>query len=204
MVRLMAASIVLAMPESAGARLVAGAHWWARFSLALLIIGPSILLVSAWVEVLNNPGLSLVDGYLVGRLPWTPIGIVVSLTGGIGGLLAGSVAIGIEGGWWRRFLLLPAFAGAVLWWATALGVIPFPRFNGPDPVQFAFLLPATAALLLLMPAGLLATLCITPRRPSVPRTRMRPVPSVRPGPRTWLEGNEHGDDDKDDLPEPAP
>jgi hypothetical protein len=173
----MAASIVLAMPESAGSRLAAGAHQWARISLALLVIGPSILLIYAWVEVLNNPGLSLVDGYWIGRTPWTPIGVVVSLAGGVGGLLSASVAIGIEGGWWRRFLLLPAVAGAVLWWGTALGVLSFPQFHGPDPVTFAYSLPATAALLVLMPAALLATLSLTPRIVSAPRTRLRPVPA---------------------------
>ena len=147
----------------------------ARASLALLVLGPSIVLVYAWVEVLNNPGLSLVDGYWIGRTPWTPIGIVVSLAGGVGGLLAGSLAIAIDGGWWRRFLILPAGAAALLWWAIALGFLPYPRFLGPDPVTFAYSLPATAGLLVLMPAALLATICITPRPPSVPRTRLRPV-----------------------------
>jgi hypothetical protein len=164
------------MPDSAGSRLAAGARQWARLALALMIIGPSILLVYAWVEVLNNPGLSLVDGYWIGRTPWTPLGIVVSLAGGVGGLLAGSVAIAIQGGWWRRFLVLPASVAAVLWWATALGILPYPRFHGPDPVTFAYSEPTQAALLVLMPAALLATLCLTPRIVSAPRTRMRRVP----------------------------
>jgi predicted permease len=75
----MAASIVPEMPESAGTRLAAGAHQWARISLALMVIGPSILLIYAWVEVLNNPAISLADRYWVGRTPYTPIGIVLSL-----------------------------------------------------------------------------------------------------------------------------
>lgn len=173
----MAASIVPAMPDSAHRRFVSGAHQWSQLALALLIIGPSVLLIYAWVEVLNNPGISLVDGYLLGRLPWTPIGIVTALAGGVVGLLAGAVAIAIEGGWWRRALLVPAFVAAALWWLTALGVIPFPRFIGPDPVTFAYDLPSAAALLVLMPAALLAILALTPPRPSVPRTQMRPVPA---------------------------
>lgn len=175
----MAASIVLAMAESAGTRLVTGAHQWARISLALLVLGPSILLVSAWVEVLNNPGLSLVDAYWIGREPWTSIGIVVSHAGGVGGLLAGSVAITIQGGWWRRIVVVPSFGAGLLWWSFALGVLPYPRFVGPDPVTFAYSLPATAALFVLMPAALLAVLCVTRRMPSVPRTRLRPVPARR-------------------------
>jgi hypothetical protein len=176
----MAASIVLAMPESAGSRLATGAHQWARIALALLVVGPSILLVYAWVEVLNNPGFSLTDGYSVGRTPYTPIGVVVSLAGGVAGLLAGSVAIAIEGGWWRRFLLVPSVTAAVLWWATALGALAYPGFDGPDPIEFAFRFPVPAALLLLMPAALLAALCLSPRIQSAPRTRMRPVSTAAP------------------------
>jgi hypothetical protein len=183
------------MPDSAGARQASGAHQWARISLALLVIGPSILLVYAWVEVLNNPGMTLVDGYWVGREPWTSSGIVVSLAGGVGGVLAGSVAIVIEGGWWRRFLVAPSAVAAALWWGIALGLIPYPDFHGPDPVAFAYSLPVATALLILMPAALLATLCITPRMVSAPRTRMRPVASAPRKPRTWLEAN---DDERDD------
>ena len=163
------------MTDSARPRLVAGARQGASFSLALLVVGPSILLVYAWVEVLNNPGMTLVDGYWIGRAPWTPIGIVVALAGGVVGLLSGSVAIAIEGGWWRRALLVPAWVATVLWWLTALGVLPYPRFIGPDPVTFAYSLPSTGALLVLMPAALLAVLALTPRLPSTPRTRLRPV-----------------------------
>jgi hypothetical protein len=186
----MAASIVLAMPDSAGARLASGAHQWARIALALLVLGPSVLLMNAWVEVLNNPGLSLVDGYWIGREPWRSIGVVTSLLGGLAGLLAGSTAIAIEGGWWRRFLVVPSLAAAALWWGTAGGVFPYPGFDGPDAVGFAFKLPVVAALLILMPAALLATLCLTPRMVSAPRTRLRPVPSPPVPPRTSFEPDE--------------
>ncbi len=164
----------MADPERAS--IVRAARQTCSASLWLMVVGPSILLVYAWVEVLNNPGVSLVDGYWIGRLPWVPLGVVVSLVGAVGGLLAGSVAIAAEGGWWRRILIVPAFAGAGLWWAAALGVLPFPRFTGPDPVTFAYTLPATAVLLVLMPAALLATLSLTPRGIPRPGVDMRPVP----------------------------
>jgi hypothetical protein len=195
----MAASIVLAMPDSAGARLASGAHEWARISIALLVIGPSILLVYAWVEVLNNPGLSLLDGYLRGREPWSSFGVVVSLAGGVAGLLAGSVAILVEGGWWRRFLVAPSGVAAVLWWGIALGLIRYPNFSGPDPVGFAHGLPVATALLIVMPAALLAILCLTPPMVSAPRTRMRPVQSAPRTARTWLEAEDELDPDE---PEP--
>jgi hypothetical protein len=86
------------MLDSRGSHLAAGAHRLAVISLGLMIVGPSILLVYAWVEVLNNPGLTLSDGYWIGRTPWTPLGIVVALLGGVTGLLSTSVAIAIEGG----------------------------------------------------------------------------------------------------------
>jgi hypothetical protein len=160
--------------------LVAGAHQWARLALGLMVVGPSILLVAAWVEVLNHPGYTLVDGYWIGRVPWTPLGILIALTGSVAGLAAGSIAIAIEGGWWRRALILPAAAAAAIWWLTALGALPYPRFHGPDPVSFAYDLPTAAALFVLMPAALLALLCLTPRLPGTPRTRLRPVPKREP------------------------
>jgi len=176
----MAASIVPAMVDSRGARLAAGAHQWARLALALMVIGPSILLVYAWVEVLNNPGFTLADGYAIGRVPWTSLGLVISLAGSAIGLLAGSFAIAIEGGWWRRALVVPSLAAAGLWWLTALGVLPFPQFRGPDPVGFGYDLPTAAILLVLMPATILAALCLTPRMESTPRTRLRRVPAREP------------------------
>jgi hypothetical protein len=135
-----------------------------------------------------------VDGYWVGREPWTSAGLIVSLGGGLAGLIAGSVAIVIEGGWWRRFLVVPSVVAALLWWGTALGLLPYPDFRGPDPVAFAYSLPVVAALLVLMPAALLATLCLTPRLASAPRTRLRPVQSAPPRPRTPLEADDTEDD----------
>jgi hypothetical protein len=178
------------MLESRGSHLAAGAHRVAAISLVPMIVGPSILLVYAWVEVLNNPGLTLSDGYGIGRTPWTPLGIVVALLGSVTGLLSGSVAIAIEGGWWRRALVPPAWAAGALWWVTAHGVLPLvPRFQGPDPVTIAYTLPVTVTLLVLMPAALLAVICLTPRGQTPARTRLRPVPprETWSGPPTDLE-----------------
>jgi len=177
-------------PIARAARQVSSASLW------LMVVGPSILLVYAWVEVLNNPGLSLVDGYWIGRVPWVPLGVVVSLVGAVGGLLGGSVAIAVEGGWWRRFLVVPALAGAGLWWAAALGVLPFPRFTGPDPVTLAYSLPETAVLLVLMPAALLAALSLTPRGLPRPGVGMRPVP---PAPGTALSPRRPLEEPEDDA-----
>jgi hypothetical protein len=173
MVRDMAASIV--PPMSRSDRLVRRGRQLAGLSLALLFVGPSILLVEAWVEVLNHPGYSLVDGYSIGRLPWTPIGIALALAGAVLALGSGSALVAIIGGWWRRLLIVPVAAAAAIWWAFALGLLPFPRFHGPDPVTFAYDLPTTAAILVLLPGAFLAALALSPRPPDRPTTRLRPL-----------------------------
>jgi hypothetical protein len=155
-----------------------------------MVVGPSILLVYAWVEVLNHPGMTIVDGYLIGRLPWTPLGVLITLTGAVLGLAAGAIAIAIDGGWWRRILIVPAFVASAAWWLTGLGVLPYPRFHWPDPVTFAYDLPVAATLLVLMPAALLAILCVTPPMVSTPRTRLRRLPSRE----TWSDPTDSGDD----------
>jgi hypothetical protein len=171
------------MAGSRASNLAAGAHRWARLAIGLMVVGPSILLVAAWIEVLNHPGSTLVDGYWIGRVPWTPLGLIIALSGAVIGLLAGSLAILLEGGWWRRVLVVAAVGAAVLWWLTAMGVVPYPRFHGPDAITFAYSLPSAAGLLILMPAALLAILSLTPRMEGVARTRLRPVPRREP----WSE-----------------
>ena len=149
-----------------------------ELSLALIVLGVSTLVVMAWIEVLNHPGYTLVDGYWIGRLPWTPAGIVMALAGSVGALLAGALAILVEGGWWRRVLILPAWGAGALWWSMAMGWLPYDGFHGPDPVTFAYSLPSTAALLLLLPAIILASVAITPRRtppPSLHLSRVHPL-----------------------------
>jgi hypothetical protein len=142
--------------------------------LAAIGLGLSVLLVYSWIEVINNPGLSLVDGYGIGRLPWIPIGISLVLGGGCAALAGGAAVIVVRGDWLRRILLVPIVLVPVAWWLTALGILAFPRFAGPDPVTFAYSLPETAAVALLLPclaAAALAALPIGPDR----RVRMRAV-----------------------------
>jgi hypothetical protein len=157
----------------------------AELSLALIVLGVSTLVVMAWIEVLNHPGYTLVDGYWIGRLPWTAVGVVMVLGGSVGALLAGALAILVEGGWWRRVLILPAWGSAALWWSVAMGLLPYPRWHGPDPVTFAYSAPTTAGLLLLLPGVILALVAVTPRGaplPSVRLSRVHPIgePHVPP------------------------
>jgi hypothetical protein len=140
------------------------AYWLGLSSIGL---GLSVLLVYAWIEVVNNPEISIVDGYWIGRVPWTPAGVVLVLAGSVVATLGGAVLAALRGDWLRRLLVVPGVLAPVAWWATALGLIPFPRFSPPDPVTLAYSLPETAAVMLILPAlaaGILGMWPIPPDR----------------------------------------
>ena len=74
-----------------------------RLAFAVAVAGCGVLLVAAIVELVSGePGMSLVDAYWIGRLPWTPIGVGMALFGATarlspacpppGSLVAGSPA----------------------------------------------------------------------------------------------------------------
>ena len=117
---------------------------WA--GMASIGLGVSVLVGYAWVEYLNNPGISLVDGYWIGRVPWTPTGVMLILAGSVVTQIAGAVIVLVLGDWMRRLLLVAVLVPPLAWWLTALAVLPFPRFSGPDPVTLAYSLPQAAAV----------------------------------------------------------
>lgn len=145
---------------------------WA--GMACIGLGLALLIVLAWVEYLNNPGISLADGYWIGRVPWTPAGIVLVLAGSVAALLGGIAVVLILGDWLRRGLLIPIIIPPLAWWATALAFVPFPRFAGPDPVTFAYSLPQIASVALVVPALAVTALALTPMQPDR-RVRLRRV-----------------------------
>lgn len=144
--------------------------------LAGIGLGTATLIVLAWVEYLNNPGTGLVDGYWVGRMPWTAIGVGLMVGGASLAVLASALLVAIRGDWLRRLLLLPVLALPALWWATAVGVVPMARYRPFDPIALAYSLPETAALALILPALAGAGLAFAPMRPDQ-RAHMRPVHS---------------------------
>jgi hypothetical protein len=148
---------------------------------SLFVIGAGIatLIINAWVEYLTRPGLSIIDGYWVGRVPWTPLGVLLVLIGSAGTIIAGAAATMVAGGWLRRALLLAVFPLPVLWWSAALGYTPLPRFHGPDPVGLAFSAPQGVALALLLPAIAAAALALSPRMRPEPTSHMAPVHDLR-------------------------
>jgi hypothetical protein len=152
---------------------------WA--GLALAGLGVAVVIVRSWIEYLNTPGATIVDGYWIGHEPWSSMGIVPVLAGSLLATLAAATLVMLRGDWLRRLLTLPLLVVPVLWWLLALGALPSPRFVGPDPVTFAYSLPQQAAIMLLIPAVAIAALAYLPHRPD---TRVR-LERVHPEPPTY-------------------
>jgi hypothetical protein len=85
----------------------------------------------------------------------------------------------LRGDWLRRLLALAVLVVPVLWWLIGLGALPYPRFVGPDPVTLAYSLPQQAAIMLLVPAVVMAGLAFLPHRPDT-RVRLRRVHPEQP------------------------
>lgn len=154
---------------------------WA--GMASIGLGVSILVGYAWVEYVNNPGISLVDGYWIGRVPWTPAGVVLVVAGTLAAQVGGAGIVLVLGDWMRRVLLIPILIAPLAWWVTALGVVPFPRFVGPDPVTLAYSLPQAAAVALILPALAVTALALVPMQPDR-RVHLRAVHDSRDASRT--------------------
>jgi hypothetical protein len=140
--------------------------------LAAIGLGLALLILVSWVEYLNNPEITIVDGYWIGRLPWIPIGVRPGDRGGHG-IAAGGRCCGADrGDWVRRILVVPVLAMPVLWWLAA--TFGYPRYQPFDPVTLAYSLPEAAAVMLIVPAVAIAALVFLPIRPDT-RVRLRPV-----------------------------
>ena len=67
-----------------------------RGSVVAMGTGLGLLVLYAATEVLANPGLTLADGYWIGRLPWTAIGIALAVLGATGVIIFGTVLHGSQ------------------------------------------------------------------------------------------------------------
>ena len=140
--------------------------------LGAIAAGFVVLLAQSLSETMANPGLSLADGYWIGRLPWIAVGVCLVVGGSHLALVAGTLAAWIVGGAIRRLgVSLLVLVGA-WWWllvfleggvgAGCPGCVP----SGPDPITAAYSLPQNAVLFLVLPAVLAGLLGLTagPRR----------------------------------------
>jgi hypothetical protein len=154
--------------------------WWTTVvGLVAAIAGIAILFVNALSEVLADPTLSLEDGYWIGRLPWTTVGVAMTVIGATVALVAGALTAWIVGGAIRRVVTAFAVAVGAFWWLLAS--VPLVGMSGAccgpraesDPLTMAYSWPQAAVLLLLLPAGITAIIGLT-------TTRNEPVSGSRP------------------------
>jgi hypothetical protein len=155
-------------------RAIRAGRWLTAVGVAIALAGVALLLVRAWLEVLADPSLSLEDGYWIGRLPWTPIGIDLALIGATGAVVIGLLVAWLVGGAIRRVISGLAGAVAAFWWFLAMLPQPGGAFcatcapPGPDPVTYAYSLPQLAIPWLLLPAVVIAIVALAPRRTRPP------------------------------------
>jgi hypothetical protein len=144
--------------------------WWGTIAgLGALGIGLAVFFVYALTEVLAHPGVSLVDGYWIGRLPWTGIGEGFTVIGATVAVVLGTVTVWLGGNRWTRALVLVPLAVAGFFWFAAM--LPPPggapctdcTAQAVDPFAFAYSLPVLTMLMLLLPAVAIAALAFTSR-----------------------------------------
>ena len=157
-------------------RVSRSARWATAVGLLASAAGLVVLLAQAQSEVLADPGLSLVDGYWIGRLPWTAVGVDLTIIGATIAVVFGSVTAWLAGGPIRRVVTALALAVAAFWWFLAMLATPQGAFcascpaPGPDPITMAYSQPQFAAIFLLLPAAIAGTVAL-----NGPPSRRSPV-----------------------------
>jgi hypothetical protein len=157
-------------------------------------VGFVVLFGYALSEVMANPGISLIDGYWIGRLPWTAIGVDFVVIGSTVAVLSGTASSWLAGGAARRLVSLVPLVVAAAWWLYAsiqssiegapcmIEQLSMPNAGGTvscgpppfDPFAVAYSAPAEAILLLALPASISAVIALSSKRarvvPASPRT----------------------------------
>jgi hypothetical protein len=148
---------------------------WARrasvIGLALEALGGLAILVASWQGMGLAPGLTLIDGYWVGREPFMGIGTWLLGIGATLTVLAATTAVLAS----RRLALvrllaLPPLGAAAYWWVGAVIFFMVPRsrtgteVSAPDLATAIYSQPDFALLLLVVPSAVLAALATAGRR----------------------------------------
>jgi hypothetical protein len=141
----------------------------------LAAAGILVLLAYAASEVAADPSLSPEDAYWIGRLPWTPIGVGLTIVGATIVVVAGTLTALLAGGNLRRAIALVCLGVATFWWFVVS--VPLIGMGGAwcgqptcpqptyDPVTMAYSSPQLAIMWLLLPALVVGPLALTsPRR----------------------------------------
>ena len=151
-------------------RLASWTRWATLVAAIAAVAGIAVLFVYASSEVLADPTLSLEDGYWIGRLPWTAIGVALTVIGATVALVAGALTAWISGGALPRIVTAFAVAIGGFWWL--LVSVPLVPLSGaccgprpePDPLTMAYSWPQAAVALLLVPAALAVIVALTATR----------------------------------------
>lgn len=153
--------------------------WLRRLTSAsalLLAFGLTWLLAYMLAEAFfGDGGGSLVDAYWRGRLPWMGVAEALIVVGATASAVAGTLAAQVGGGWIRRLLVLPPLAVVGLWLLLAMTpprrAVPCnhcPPPTTPDPWAYAYSLPETTALFLLLPALVIVALALVAVTRTIP------------------------------------
>jgi hypothetical protein len=142
--------------------MTAGLRWLTLASVAVLAAGLAVLLIYCLLEALGTPGGSFVDAYWRGRLPWMGFAEGLIVSGATASAVSGAASVAWSGGWLRRLLILPPGSLVALWWLfalvmSAMRAVPCPTGEpcpapSPDPWAYAYSLPETSVLFLILPA----------------------------------------------------
>jgi hypothetical protein len=155
--------------------------WWGTIAgFGALLIGLSVFFFNALSEVLAHPGLSLADGYWIGRLPWTGIGEGFTVIGATVAVVLGTVTVWLGGDRWRRaVVLVPLILAGFFWFVAMLGNpnrAPCTSCPEPvaDPFAYAYSAPESTLVFLLLPTVLITVLAFR-SRPGRVRAGDRPA-----------------------------
>src|SRR5262245_65508566 len=90
-------------------------RWGTFVAIGAAVVGILVLLAQAASEVAADPTLTLEDGYWIGRLPWTPIGVGLVVAGDTATNVLGYALVMLRGGVLRRFLGAIAVGPPAMW-----------------------------------------------------------------------------------------
>ena len=149
-------------------------------AIGIAVVGILVLFGGALAEVLTDPSLTLEDGYWIGRLPWTPVGVGLVVMGSTTVVLAGTLSVLLVGGNIRRVLTIVVSLPTLFWWlveAFQLQGVSGGCMDGAcfrpliDPITYAYSMPEWTIELLLLPALVVTALALASPRRSAPVSR---------------------------------
>jgi hypothetical protein len=151
-------------------RPIASIGWWAMLAgIALFGVGIVAILAASIQGMQLEPGLTLVDGYWIGLLPWMEIGTWLAPIGAFLAAIAGAGLVMAPGRHPVVRLAGLALLGIVLFWILAIAYAMAAR-NGPDGRMYSsdfgsavYSQPDQTVVLLLLPATAIVVLAVVAR-----------------------------------------